>query len=266
MERTELTALAAELETARVTATPIEPLTTRHPGLTVDDAYAIQQIGISTRLDAGSRVVGHKIGLSSKAMQEMLGVDEPDYGHLLDDMVIATGGAVAAGRLCQPRVEVEVAYVLKTQLPTSGCTVADVARCTEYVAASIEIIDSRIADWNIKLADTIADNASSARIVLSPTMIRPDDLDLATLGATVRINGQTVGSGAAGAVLGHPSIAVAWMANKLGSLNVETSPGDIVLPGSCTKAFDVVPGDLVECRFDELGPVSVAFDPTEETK
>ena len=265
MTPSETQSLAAELELARQEAEPIESITERFPDVTVGDAYEIQRAGIQMRTDAGALVVGHKIGLSSKAMQDMLGVNEPDYGHLLDDMVINTGDSVRLGELCQPRVEVELAYVLGEPLPSSGCSVADVARCTALVAASIEIIDSRIKDWKIKLADTIADNASSSRIVLSPHMISPAGLDLATLGANVRINGQLVGTGAAGAVLGHPSIAVAWLANKLGTMGVEVTAGDIVLPGSCTKAFDVAPGDYVECRFDRLGPVSVSFDSEETT-
>ena len=255
--------LAEELETARRSVTPIEAVTARYPTVTVEEAYGVQQAIIKMRTAAGARVIGHKIGLSSKAMQEMLGVNEPDYGHLLDDMLLNSGDSVPAGVLCQPRVEVEVAYVLAQPLPSSACTVADVARCTAYVAASIEIIDSRIADWKIKLEDTIADNASSARIVLSPKMVSPEHLDLATLGANVRINGELVGTGAAGAVLGHPSVAVAWMANKLGSFGVEVAAGEIVLPGSCTRAFDVAPGDYVECRFDQLGTVTVAFDESE---
>lgn len=263
MNRETAQQIAAEFDAARLSAVPVEPLTSRHPEATPDDAYEIQRQGIAMRTRRGARIVGRKIGLTSMAMQQMLGVDEPDYGHLLNDMMVDTGSTLDVARMCHPRVEFEVAFVMERPLPRSGCTVADVARCTKYVAAAIEVIDSRIVDWNIKLVDTIADNASSSHIVLSPHLVDPRGLDLATLGVNARINGELVGTGTAGAVLGHPSVAVAWLARKLGSHGEELGEGEIVLPGSCTRAFDVTGGDFVECRFDQLGPVSVRFDQEE---
>jgi len=266
MNRETARQIAVELDTARLDAAPIEPVTSRYPDATPDDAYEIQRQGIALRTGRGARIAGRKIGLSSVAMQQMLGVDEPDFGHLLDEMVVDTGATLNTARLCQPRVEFEVAFVMGRPLPQSGCNVADVARCTEFVASAIEVIDSRIAAWNIKLVDTIADNASSSHIVLSPHMVKPQGLDLATLGVNARINGELVGTGAAGAVLGHPSVAVAWLARKLGSYGVEVGEGEIVLPGSCTRAFDVAANDYVECLFDQLGPVSVRFEQKEEQR
>jgi 2-keto-4-pentenoate hydratase len=251
---------AEALRRAEQTRQAVPPLVETYPGIDVVDAYEIQLRNIRRRLDAGATVHGHKVGLSSKAMQQMMGVDEPDYGHLLSDMVLSEDTPVAASRYLLPRVEVEVGFVLGDDLPGEGCTVEDVLRCTEYVAPSIELIDSRIADWRIGLADTIADNASSAGVLLGKERRKPDELDLTAIDAVLRINGEQVASGRSDAVLGNPAIAVAWLAQKVAGFDVRLQAGHVVLPGSCTRAYDVKPGDDVVAAFDGLGTVSVRFE------
>ena len=251
---------AAELlRTAELDARPIPPLTESFPGIDVVDAYEIQLRGIRRRLAAGGAIFGHKVGLSSKAMQQMMGVDEPDYGHLLHDMVIFEPRPVQTSRYLLPRVEVEVGFVLGEDLPGEGCTVEDVLRATEAVVPSIELIDSRIADWRIGLADTIADNASSAGVVLGAERRKPDELDLTAIDAVLFKNGEQVAAGRSDAVLGNPAIAVAWLAQKVAAFGVRLKAGHVVLPGSCTRAYDVVAGDRVTADFTGLGSVSLEF-------
>lgn len=251
--------MAAALVVAEREAAPIVPLTTTWPAMGVDDAYEVQLINIRERIRAGRRVRGHKVGLTSPAMQEMLGVDEPDYGHLLDDMEVPDGGAAEAGRYCHPRVELEVGFVLRDGLDGPDCTVEDVLAATSHVVPAIELIDSRIEDWRITLPDTIADNASAAGYVLGERRTPVDRVDLPALRAVLRRNGEQVADGLAGAVLGHPARAVAWLANKLHGLGQRLEPGQTVLPGSCTRAIDVSAGDDVDAEIDELGTVSVSF-------
>jgi 2-keto-4-pentenoate hydratase len=251
---------AAEiLRTAEETQVAVPPLVQTFSGIDVVDAYEIQLLNIRRRLAAGMTVYGHKVGLSSKAMQEMMGVDEPDYGHLLSDMVVHEDQPVEASRYLIPRVEVEVGFILGDDLPGEGCTVEDVLRCTEFVAPAIELIDSRIADWKIGLFDTIADNASSCGVVLGKERVKPDELDLKAIEATLHRNGEQVAAGRADAVLGDPTIAVAWLANKVASFGVRLEAGHVVLPGSCTRAYDVKAGDEVVAHFSGLGSVSLSF-------
>ncbi|MGH9094971.1 MAG: 2-keto-4-pentenoate hydratase, partial [Acidimicrobiales bacterium] len=250
---------AAVLRRAQATRTPVGPLSIDHPGMDVTDAYQIQLHNIRVRMAEGHRVRGHKVGLSSRAMQEMMGVDEPDYGHLLDDMFVFEDTAIDADLLIQPRVEVEVAFILGAPLEAPGCNAADVLRATQYVVPALEIIDSRIADWKITLVDTIADNASSGLLVLGARATPIDRVDLRTLGATLRRNGEIIATGSTGAVLGNPVTAVAWLANKVHDFGVTLDAGHVILPGSCTRAYDVSPGDAVRADFDGLGSVAVNF-------
>lgn len=243
----------------------IRPLSERYPDIDVDDAYEIQLIGVRTEQESGRLVKGHKVGLTSKAMQSMLGVHEPDYGHLFDDMFFPEGSSVSMDLFLQPRVEIEVAFVLGERLAGPGITVADVLRATSFVCPSIEIIDSRIDDWRITLVDTIADNGSSAGVVLGGRRTSLDGLDLRTIGTTLRRNGSIVETGASGAVLGNPANAVAWLANKVAAFGVALEPGHVVLPGACTRAVNVEGGDVFRADFDGLGYVSIAF-PVEVTQ
>jgi 2-keto-4-pentenoate hydratase len=250
---------AAALRRAEEMRVAIPPLIQTYPGIDVVDAYEIQLANIRRRISGANGVLGHKVGLSSKAMQEMMGVDEPDYGHLLADMLQYEDRPVDASRYLLPRVEVEVGFVLGADLPGEGCTVEDVLRATEYVVPAIELIDSRIADWKIGLCDTIADNASSAGLVLGKGRRKPDELDLTAIDATLTRNGEQVATGRSDAVLGNPAIAVAWLAQKVASFGVRLEAGHVVLPGSCTRAYDVKAGDSVVAEFTGLGSVSVSF-------
>jgi 2-keto-4-pentenoate hydratase len=251
--------VADALRDAEVERAPIPPLRETWPDIDVVDSYEIQLLNIRHRLESGARVHGHKVGLSSRAMQEMMGVDEPDYGHLLSDMEISSHEPVPASRYCYPRVEVEVAFILGETLPGEGCTEEDVIRATEYVAPAIELIDSRIVDWNIRIADTIADNASSAGYILGPERIRPEDVDLKLIEAVLVRNGEKVAEGRSDAVLGNPVTAVAWLADKVASFGVTLEKGHVILPGSVHRAIDVRPGDEFVADFTDFGSVHLSF-------
>ncbi len=255
--RDELAADLAEAERSRV---PIAPLTDENPTIDVVDSYEIQLTNIRQRVAEGARVVGHKVGLSSKAMQQMMGVDEPDYGHLLDEMEVFEDKPVQAGRYLYPRVEVEVGFVLAEDLPGAECTEDDVLAATAAFAPAIELIDTRITDWKIKLCDTIADNASSAGFVLGAERVAPKDVDIKKIDAVLTRNGEVVAKGRSDAVLGNPVTAVAWLARKVESFGVRLRKGDIVLPGSCTRAIDARPGDQFVAEFDGLGSVRLTFE------
>jgi len=252
-------AIARELRTAETTRRAVEPVAPRNPGMDVDDAYRVQLLIIGERLAGGARVVGHKVGLSSKAMQQMMGVDEPDYGHLLSDMALREDVPVEASRYLLPRVEPEVGFVLGADLPGEGCTEQDVLDATEAVAPALELIDSRIAEWRIGLVDTIADNASSAGFVLGEARVKPADVDLRDIPVTMWRGSEQVGVGRSDAVLGNPVTSVAWLARKVASFGVRLEAGHVILPGSCTRAVDARPGDLFRADFGPLGPVSLSF-------
>ncbi len=255
--RDELAADLAEAERSRV---PIAPLTQRHVGLDVVDAYEIQLINIRQRVAEGALVVGHKVGLSSQAMQKMMNVDEPDYGHLLDEMAVHEDKPVTAANYLFPRVEVEVGFILADDLPGAGCTEDDVLAATAAFAPSIELIDTRIKDWKIKLCDTIADNASSAGWVLGAARVSPKDVDIRDIDAVLTNNGEVVAKGRSDAVLGNPVTAVAWLARKVEGFGVRLKAGDIVLPGSCTRAIDARPGSNFVADFTGLGSVRLSFE------
>ena len=254
-----LEALAAELLQAQQERIAVAPLTERFPELTVQDAYQIQMSAIATRLSAGRRVVGKKIGLTSKAMQQLLGVYEADYGHLLDDMVVLTGASVPTGVMLQPRCEGEIAFLLKRDLSGPGVTIADVLNATEAVIPALEIVDSRVKDWKIKLVDTVADNASSCMLVLGNQLTSPVGLDLRLVGMLLEKNGEIANTGAGAAVMGHPASSVAWLANKLSEFNVTLKAGEIVLSGAVSAAPPVAAGDFFRAEFDRLGSVAVKF-------
>lgn len=252
--------LAADLAEAERTRVPIGPLTAAHPEIDVVDAYEIQLINIRRRVAGGARIVGHKVGLSSEAMQQMMGVDEPDYGHLLAEMEVFSDRPVPAGRYLYPRVEVEVGFILADDLPGEGCTEDDVLAATAAYAPAIELIDTRITEWKIGLCDTIADNASSAGFVLGPERVSPKDVDICGIDAVLTRNGEVVAQGRSDAVLGNPVTAVAWLARKVDSFGVRLKAGDIVLPGSCTRAIDVRAGDDFVAEFAGLGSVRLSFE------
>ncbi|MFI5954521.1 2-keto-4-pentenoate hydratase [Cryptosporangium sp. NPDC051539] len=252
-----LAAAADALRDAERDRVAIPPLISTYPGIDVHDAYRIQLFNIERR---EAPVVGHKVGLSSEAMQQMMGVDEPDYGHLLADMRCTEGQPVDAGRYLLPRVEPEVGFILGDDLP-EDCTEAQALASTEAIAPALELIDSRIVDWKIALPDTIADNASSAGFVLGKTRLDPRRVDLTTLPVVLHRNHDQVGAGTSAAVLGNPLVAVAWLARTVARFGVRLRAGHVVLPGSCTRAVDARPGDTFRAEFGPLGAVHLTFDP-----
>jgi 2-keto-4-pentenoate hydratase len=251
--------LADELWEADRSAKPVAPLTERHPDLVISDAYAIQTINITRRTAAGQRIIGRKVGLTSKPMQQMLGVDEPDFGVLTDEMIVEDGDLIDLGRLVQPRVEAELAFVMGEDLAGPGVTTARALAAIEGALPSVEIVDSRVADWKIKLVDTVADNASSGLLVTGGRMRPVADLDLRLLGVVISRHGQLLDTGAGAAALGNPARCVAWLANKLGSFGEGLKAGDVVLPGAVHKMVPVEPGDVFRAEFAHLGAVTVRF-------
>lgn len=254
-------AAAELLRSAEHSVTPIAPLTETFPAIDTEDAYEIQLINIRHRLETGAEVRGHKVGLSSPVMQQMMGVGEPDYGHLLDDMGLGPDVPVPVSRYCFPRIEVEVGFVLGDDLPGEGCTPADVLAATERVVPALELIDSRIRDWRIAIADTIADNASSAGYVIGEGR-DPRELDLKAIDAVLRGGGgrgALLAEGRSDAVLGDPAVSVAWLARTVARFGVPLKKGHVVLPGSCTRAVDVAAGQTFTAEFTGLGSVSLSF-------
>jgi 2-keto-4-pentenoate hydratase len=251
--------LADQLWQADRTAVPIAPLTDQHPELVIEDAYAIQSHNIQRRVAAGARVRGRKVGLTSRPMQQLLGVDEPDYGVILDDMLIEDGDPIDLSRLVQPRIEAELAFVMERDLAGPGVTAATALAAVAGVLPAVEIVDSRVADWKIKLVDTVADNASSGLLVLGGTLHRAMDLDLRLLGVVVSRGGQLLDTGAGAAALGNPARCVAWLANKLAGFGDGLRAGDVVLPGAVHRMVPVAPGDVFRADFAHLGAVTVRF-------
>lgn len=237
----------------------LPPLTDDSPNLTPEEAYEIQLINIRRRIDLGERVVGKKIGLTSKAMQEMLQVTEPDYGHLLNTMAIEAGEKVPWEPLFQPKVEGELAFILKERIKGPQVTVPDVIRAVEWVLPSIEIVDSRIRDWKIKLPDTIADNASSGLFLLGRERLPLKDMDVTEIGMNLYVNGTLVNTGVGAAALGNPLFSVAWLANFLSRFDIALEAGEVVLSGALSAAVPAKPGDHVEVRFAEMEPLSLQF-------
>jgi 2-keto-4-pentenoate hydratase len=248
---------AEVLYKAARTRTPIPPLTETHPDMTVADAYAIQSALCERLLADGDRVVGYKLGLTSAPMQQMFGVDEPDFAPVLASGVVDDGAAVDCGRFIQPKAEAEIALVLDRPLTGPGVTTLEAARAIAGAVAAIEIVDSRIEDWKIKLPDTIADMASSGAVVLSPRMVPLDEVDVRLVGMAVTRNGQLAGTGAGAAARRNPDQAVAWRANTRAPDGVTLEAGRFVMTGALHAAFPAVPGDVVRAEFDRLGPVTV---------
>jgi 2-keto-4-pentenoate hydratase len=250
---------ADELLNAYSTREPVDPLIQTYPDIELADAYQIQLLQIQTLLGRGGVIKGHKVGLTSRAMQKQLGVNEPDYGHLLADMFYLEHLPIPTDRFLQPRIEPEIAFVLKKPLKGPGVTTAEAINAVDYVLPALEIVDSRVRDWKISLIDTISDNASSGAVVLgsSPTPLAGIDLRLA--GCTFHRNSQVVGTGAGGAILGSPLNALVWLANTVGALGVTLEAGHVVLPGAVTSLVPVEPGDSFTATFAGLGSVTARF-------
>jgi 2-oxopent-4-enoate hydratase len=230
-----------------------------HHALDVDDAYAIQQRNLQRRQAQGARLIGRKIGITSKAVMDWLKVSEPDFGALLSDMIVDDGGVCDVSRLLQPRVEGEVAFVLSRDLPDPQTTAVDVVAATAWIAAAIEIIDSRVLDWKITLADTVADNASSTTLRSAPTTASLAGLDLALAGCALKKNGRVVSTGAGAACLGNPVNAVVWLARTLAARGTPLQAGDVVLSGALCPVVPVIAGDAIDVEVAHVGRCSVRF-------
>jgi len=258
MDAAQLREIADHLNRAEHDRVAIDP-PSASASLTVADAYRIQMINVERRVVSGHRIVGGKVGLTSAAMQKMMGVNEPDFGHLFDDMILQSGAECTVGVLMLPRVEPEIAFVLARELRGPGITRDDVLAAAEYVTPALEIIDTRIRDWKITLADTIADNASSGRVVLGEEKTAPHRHDLASIAMKLEKNGVVVEQGVGSAVLGHPAEPVAWLANKFAEFGQSLAAGSVVIPGALCRAVPVSPGDAIAASFGPLGSVSVRF-------
>lgn len=259
MDTATLDALGDELYEALRTRRPIPPLTSRHPGMSLADAYHVQQRMIARRIEKGERVIGSKIGVTSKAVMNMLGVGQPDFGYLLDGMVYNEGESIAIDTLIQPKAEGEIAFLLKHDLQGPGVTAADVLAATEGAMACFEIVDSRIENWQIKIQDTVADNASCGVFVLGDQLVDIRDLDLSLCGMAMEKNGDVVVTGAGAATMASPINAVVWLANTLGSLGISLKAGDIVLSGALGAMVPVAAGDNLRIAIGEIGGCSVRF-------
>jgi 2-oxo-hept-3-ene-1,7-dioate hydratase len=228
------------------------------PEMTLEDAYDVQRRWADARIAQGARIVGRKIGLTSRAMQQASKMTEPDYGVILDDALFNDGARIAAGTFIKPRLEVELAFVMGEDLSGSGCRVHDVLRATEFVQPALEIIDYR-TEVPRAIVDTIADNAAFGAIVLGGRTIRPFDVDLRWVGATLCQNGVIEESGVSAAVMGHPASGLAWLANKLSPMGDSLKKGDIVLGGSFTRPVDIRSGDVIHADYGSLGSIGVSF-------
>jgi 2-keto-4-pentenoate hydratase len=251
--------LAAQLHDAELTRCTIPPLSEQVPGLSVADSYRIQQLNVSRRLRDGGVIVGHKVGLTSVAMQEQLGVDEPDYGVLFADMLVADGQPIPVSGLIQPRVEAEVAFIMERELRGPGVTEADALEAIVGALPVIEVIDSRISAWKIGLTDTIADNASCAKVVRGEVVTPIAEIDLRTMGMILTVNGEVVSTAAGAAVLGNPIRGLVWLANKLAEFGVSLQPGDLVLAGALHASISVTEGMSVHAEFANIGGITAEF-------
>jgi 2-keto-4-pentenoate hydratase len=238
----------------------VPPLTQQYTELNVTDAYNVQLEVLKRKLSEGRKVIGKKVGLTSVAMQKMLGVDEPDYGHLLDDMKVENGAKVKVSDLLSPKIEAEIGFVLGEDLKGPNVTFLDVLMATKYVVPTLEIIDSRIADWKIGLVDTVADNGSSAMVVVGDETAQIHGIDLRSVGMILSKNGEMVATGSGAAALGHPAHAIAWLANKLHEFGITLKAGELILPGALSAAIAVEKGDTVTAQFGSVGSVSVTFE------
>ena len=265
LDRKIIDAAARRLNEAEKTRKQIRQFSLEHPGMTIEDGYAIQRAWVALKIAEGRSLKGHKIGLTSKAMQYSSQIDEPDYGDLLDDMFFADGSDIPSSRFIVPRVEVELAFVLAKPLHGPNCTIFDVLGATDYVVPTIEIIDARIHQIDPetkvprKVFDTISDNAANAGLVMGGRPVRPLDVDLRWVAAVCYRNGAIEESGVAAAVLNHPANGVAWLANKFAPHGVTLEPGQVILGGSFTRPVPARPGDTFHVDYGSLGCISCHF-------
>ncbi len=251
--------LAEHLETCQLEARDTPKITDNHPDMDWDDAYAIQDVILQRKLARGARVVGLKAGLTSHAKMKQMGVTDPVFGFLVDEYTLAEGATVNTAELIHPKVEPEIAFVLKHALKGPGCHIGAVLAATDFVLPGIEVIDSRYRDFKFDLKSVVADNTSAARFVVGGQAVRPEQVDLRTVGVVLEKNGQPVALGAGAAVLGHPAAAIAMLANHLGRRGQEIPAGSLILSGGVTEAVAVNAGDNVTLRVQGMGSVSLRF-------
>ncbi|WP_291423140.1 2-oxo-hept-4-ene-1,7-dioate hydratase [Deinococcus sp.] len=261
----QITDAVARLHAAEETRSQIGQLSRQYPGITTEDAYAVQDAWVAHKLGLGREVYGHKIGLTSRAMQKSSNISEPDYGVLLDDMVYPEGSEIPTSRFIVPRVEVELAFLLEKPLQGPNCTIFDVLNATAYVFPAIEIIDARIQQVDPetkatrKVFDTISDNAANAGIITGGRTVRPFDVDLRWMGALLYKNGVIEETGVAAGVLNHPANGVAWLANKYAPHGRRLEAGQVILAGSFTRPVEAEPGDVFHADYGPLGGVAFRF-------
>ena len=265
MTKKEILAEAKRLHKAEKKRQQVDATTVSHPKMTIDDAYKIQKNWMDIKKKEGRKVVGHKIGLTSRAMQKNMGIDEPDFGTLLDDMVFEEGSTINSADFLDPKIEVELAFILNKELKGENVSVTDVLNATDYVVPALELIAARSYRLNPKtgyrrtVRDTISDNAANAGIILGGRPMRPDDLDLRWVGAMMSRNGVIEESGVSGAVLNHPAKGIAWLAKKYAPLKLSLKPGQIILAGSFTRPVDIMSGDTFTVDYGKMGSISVYF-------
>lgn len=249
-----------ELYEALCSRTAVPPITERESDITIDDAYHISLQMVNRRIEAGEKIIGKKIGVTSKAVQNMLNVHRPDFGYLTDQMVYASGAEMPISeQLIEPRAEGEIAFILKRDLIGPGITNADVLAATECVMPCFEIVDSRIRNWDIKIQDTVADNASCGLFILGDNAVSPHKVDLVTAGMVVEKNGSIISTGAGAAALGSPVNCVAWLANTLGEFGISLKAGEVILSGSLVPLEPVSAGDYMRVDIGGIGSASVRF-------
>lgn len=253
--------LAAELRTAEESGIAVAPLRPRMPDDGGATAYAVQQANIDHQIALGRRVIGRKIGLTAKAVQAQLGVDQPDFGAIFADTLYGDDEEIPSARLMQPKAEAEVALVLKTALPRPDTTLIELIRAVDFALPAIEVVGSRIANWDIRFNDTVADNASSSMVVLGGVPVPLSGLDLKLLPMTMRCNGTEVSTGTGAACLGHPLNAALWLARKMAALGTPLDAGDLILTGALGPMAPIRPGDRVEAEIAGLGSVRASFGP-----
>ncbi|MTV36019.1 2-oxo-hept-4-ene-1,7-dioate hydratase [Duganella radicis] len=265
LDQTIINAAARRLHLAEQTRQPVRQISLDHPDITIADAYAIQREWIKLKLGEGRRVIGHKIGLTSRAMQMSSQIDEPDYGTLLDDMLFQDGSDIACERFIDPMIEVELAFILKHRLAGANLTMMDVLSATDYVIPAAEIIDARCHRIDPetkrprKVMDTISDNAANVGIIMGGRPVKPMDLDLRWVAALLYRNGVIEETGVAAGVLNHPANGIAWLARKFAPFDVALEPGQIILAGSFTRPVKVRPGDTFHIDYGQLGAISARF-------
>jgi 2-oxopent-4-enoate/cis-2-oxohex-4-enoate hydratase len=263
LEENKIQGFADELYDALRNQKMVAPLTDREPDMTVEDAYAVSGALLQKRIEIdGEKVIGKKIGITSAAVQNMLGVNQPDFGYLTDAMVVNEGETLSlTDKMIQPRAEGEIAFVLKKDLIGPGITATDVLQATDFIVPCFEIVDSRVKDWNIKIQDTVADNASCGYFLLGQDAVDPKSVDLSTCGMVMELNGEIISTGAGAAALdSSPVSCVVWLANTLGKLGVPLKAGEVILSGSLVPLQPVVAGDYMSVSIGGIGRTAVRFD------